>query len=83
MFQTFKSLGSLNQILLNFALIQLWTFPYVGYENEGTLRVSNTPLKCCKTAELLIYIGWGLISFHTVNIGFVGQRAAKLLSFKL
>ena len=31
----------------------------------------------------LIYIGKGFRSLHTVNIGYLGQRAAKLLAVKV
>ena len=56
--------------------IQLWPYAYVWllnkpYENEVTLRGQNIPLKCCKHAKLLMCIGRGLRSFHTLNVGSV------------
>ena len=68
--------------------IQLCPLAYVWllnkpYENEVTLRGKNIPLKCCQPHELLMYIERGLRSFHTGNIGSVGQRATKLLAFKV
>ena len=53
------------------------------YENEIMLRGQNIPLKCCQPLELPMHIERGYRSFHTLDIGFVGQRAAKLPSNKL
>ena len=33
--------------------------------------------------ELVIYLSNGFGTFHNINMGSVGQRAAKLLSFKV
>ena len=59
---------------------QLLHKPYI---NEFILTGQNLPLKCCQTLDLLIHFEEGFMSFHTLNIGSVGQRAAKLLSIKL
>ena len=53
------------------------------YKNEVTLREQNLLLKCCKPLEMLIYFEEGFRSFHTFNIGSIGQRAAKLLAVKV
>ena len=68
--------------------VQLWTFAYVRllnktYENEVTLRGQKIHLKCCQHAELLMYIERGFIFFHTIDIGWVRQRAAKLPTVEL
>ena len=65
--------------LQTYAYVQLLNRPY-GY--EVIARGQNIPLKCCQSLELLMYIGRGIKSFHTGNIGSVGQRAAKLPSVK-
>ena len=59
---------------------QLLNKPYV---NEVTLRGQNICLKCYQPLEIMLYLEKGFISFHTGNIGSVGQRAAKLLSIKI
>ena len=41
------------------------------------------PSKCCQILEMLIHFKEGYRSFHTSNIGSVGQRAAKLLAVKV
>ena len=48
-----------------------------------SLRRQNLLLKCCQSLELFIYIGKRFRSFHTGNIGSVGQKAAKLLAIKV
>ena len=63
-----------------FLLTQFLNKPH---ENEVTLREQNVSLKFCQPLELLIYFGKGFRSFHTSNIGLVGQRAAKLLAVKV
>ena len=50
------------------------------YENEFTLKEQNLLLKFCQPLEALIYFDEGHRTFHTFNIGCVGQRAAKLLA---
>ena len=67
---------------IELTLVHLWPFSYVWllnkpYENEVTLKGQNTPLKCCQPLELLLYIEREFRSFHTYNIGSLGQRAAK------
>ena len=52
-------------------------------QTEVILRRQNIPLKFRQPLELLMYIEKGFRSFHTGNMGSVGQRAAKLLSVKL
>ena len=52
-------------------------------QTEVILRGQNIPLKCCQPLELLIYIRKGLRSFHTDNLGSVGQRAVKWPAIKL
>ena len=64
------------------------TFAYIwflnkAYENEVTLREQKPPLKGSQHLELLTYIEKRSRSFNTDNMGSVGQRATKLLSFKL
>ena len=71
-----------------FKHIQSWTFAYIRllnkpYENELTLRGQNICLKCYQPLKLMLYFGKGLRSFHTGNIGSVGQRASKLLAVKV
>ena len=53
------------------------------YVNEITLREKNLSLRYCQPLELFIYFGKGFRSFHAGNIGFVGQRAAKLAAVKV
>ena len=53
--------------------------PYVDGMN---LREQNLPLKCCQPLKMLILFEEGFRSFHTIGIGSVGQRAAKLPAFK-
>ena len=77
-----------SQIIDYDGRIQLWSFAYVRllnkpYENEVPLRGQNIPLKCCQPLELLKYIEREFRSIHTVTIGSVVQRSAKLLSVKL
>ena len=40
-------------------------------------------LKCYQPLELMLYFGKGFRSFHTDNIGSVGQRTSKLLAVKV
>ena len=53
------------------------------YVNEVILRGQNLSFKCCQPFELLTYIERGIRSFYIFNVWSVGQRAAKLPSFKL
>ena len=53
------------------------------YGNEVILRVQNLPSRCCQPLKLLMYIGRGFRSFNAVNIGSQGQKATKLLAFKV
>ena len=43
-----------------------------------TLRGQNTCLICHESLELMLYFGKGFRSFHTGNMGSLGQRASKL-----
>ena len=68
--------------------IHSWTFVYIRlldrpYENEVTFKGQNICLKCYQSLELMLYFGKGFRSFHKGNIGFVGQRASKLLAVKV
>ena len=68
--------------------IQLSIFAFIqilkkSYENEIILTEQNISLKWCRPLELLIYIGKGFRSLHTVDMEFVGQRAVKLLPIKV
>ena len=65
---------------IRYDFIQLLNMPYV---NRVNLREQNLSLKCCNSLEILIYFGKGFRSFHTVNMGSVGQRAVKLLAVKV
>ena len=47
------------------------------------MREQNQSLKCCQIFELLIYFRKGFRFFYTGKIGYVGQRAAKLLAVKV
>ena len=51
--------------------------------NGVTLREQILSLKCCKPLELLMCPGKRFRSFHTVDIGSLGQSAAKLLAVKV
>ena len=54
------------------------------FENEVTLRELNKPtLKCFQSLKMLIYFEEGFRSFHTFNVGSVGQRVAKLQAVKI
>ena len=52
-------------------------------ENEVTLREKSLPLTCCKHFEHLTHFEIIFTSFNAGNMGSVGQRDAKLPSFKL
>ena len=47
------------------------------------MREQNLPLIYCKPLEMVIYFEEGFRSVHKINIGSVGQMAAKLPAFKL
>ena len=44
------------------------------------MREQNLPLICCQLLEMLIYFEKVFKYLHTLNIGSIGQRAAKLLA---
>ena len=81
-----KNLTEIFKII--FFAVQLWPLSYVGllnkpYENKVILRGQNVPTKGCQPLELLMYIERGIRSFHTGDVGPVGQRTKKLSSVKL
>ena len=53
------------------------------YVNEGILRRLKIKLKNFQPIEMLLHFEEGPRSFHTFNIGSVGQRAVKLLTDKV
>ena len=68
--------------------VHVWPLAYIQllskpYKNEVILRGQKISLKCCQPLKLVMYIGRGFRSFHTGNMGSVGQRAAKLLAVKV
>ena len=46
------------------------------------MREKNISLKCCYSLKLLIHFWKGFRFFHPGIVGFVGQRASKLLAVK-
>ena len=50
---------------------------------EVISRGQKMSLKCYQPLEILTYVEKGVRSFHTGNLGAVGQRATKLPSTKL
>ena len=67
-------------LLLTSNDILLLNKPYV---NEVTLREQNLSLKYCQPLKLFIHLWKGFRSFLAVNIGYLGQRAAKLTDVKV
>ena len=53
------------------------------YVNEVTLREHNPSLKCCYPLDFSNSYFSTFRTFNAVNIGSVGQRAAKLRSVKV
>ena len=53
------------------------------YESEVTLTEQNLPLNYCQPPKMLIYFEERLTSFHSFNIGCVGQRDVRLLAIKV
>ena len=89
----FLNFWNWNKIELEGAKIQAWVLGQESskltivvnkhYENEVTLREQNLPLKYCQRLKKLTYFEERFRSFHTFNIGSVGQTAAKLLAVKV
>ena len=53
------------------------------YAKGLTLREQNPPLKYCQSLELLTYFEKRFRAFNAADIGFLDQRAAKLLAVKV
>ena len=57
--------------------------PNKPYVNEVISRGQNLSLKDCQPFKFTSYIERGFGSFHAVDVKYIGQRAAKLLAFKV